>query len=74
MKKVYVSYYTSSEAIATEILAKHQGLVGKLVSIPRELSSGCGMAFETTLENKVKIQSLLDQSNIEYEQIHELER
>ncbi len=74
MELLYVTYYTSSEAIATELICKSENINGKLVSVPRELSSGCGMAFETAKENENHIKEVLDKNDIEYENISLLKR
>lgn len=69
MKNLYVIFYTTSEAIATEIICKNNNIKGKLVSIPRHISAGCGMSFESDAENYEKIKMLLDEEKIEYEKI-----
>lgn len=69
MKKLYVVFYTTSEAIATEFACKNNSIEGKLVSVPREISAGCGMSFESDENNFEKIKDLLKEEDIEYEDI-----
>lgn len=69
MKKLYIVFYTTSEAIATEIACKNNNIEGKLVSVPRQISAGCGMSYESNEENFEKIKNLLVKEDIEYEDI-----
>lgn len=74
MELLYVTFYTSSEAVATEYTCKKEKVTGKLISVPRELSSGCGMAFESSKDNFKIITALLKDNDIEYEKIVLLNR
>ncbi len=74
MKFVYVTYYTYSEAISTEYVCKNKKVKGKLVSVPRELSAGCGIAFETNIDNFDKIKKILIENGIEYQNISILKK
>ena len=71
--KLIVTFYTTSDAMATEKICKEKEIDGKLISAPRELSSDCGISFATDIKNKDKIKSLLDSKKIGYEKIVEIE-
>ena len=70
--KLYVTFYTFSEAMATEAACKRENLSGKLVSVPRKLSAGCGVAWECAPELKSHIIKLLEEEDIEFEEMAEL--
>ena len=70
--KLYVTFYTFSEAMATEVACKKENLSGKLVSVPRKLSAGCGVAWECEPCLRPEIESLLEREDIEFEEIAEL--
>ena len=70
--KFYVTFYTYAEAMAMDAACKSEGLGGKLVSIPRKLSAGCGVAWECDLELRADIEKLLCKENIEFEEMAEL--
>ena len=70
--KLYVTFYTFSEAMATEAACKRENLSGKLVSVPRKLSAGCGVAWECETELKSCISELLEKEDIEFEEMAEL--
>ena len=70
--KLYVTFYTFSEAMATETACKREKLSGRLISIPRKLSAGCGVAWECSPELKSHITKLLEEEDIEFEEMAEL--
>lgn len=71
-KRLYVTFYTFSEAMATEKVCNENNIQGKLVSVPRKLSAGCGVSWECDMSFKDKVVSLLEKENIEYEEVCEL--
>ena len=42
--RLIVTFHTTAGAIATEQLCRRLGLEGKLISVPRCITSDCGMA------------------------------
>ena len=59
--------------MATERLCKENGVEGKLISAPRNLSSDCGISFATDVANREKIEILLKEKNIEFEKMVDIE-
>ena len=43
--RLVVTFYTTAGAIATEQLCRRLGLEGRLISVPRRITSDCGMAW-----------------------------
>ena len=70
--RLYVTFYTYAEAMAMEAACKGRGIEGKLVTIPRKLSAGCGVAWECNPEIRSDIEKLLHEENIEFEEMAEL--
>ena len=68
-KKLVVTFFTSSAAMATEKLCKEKNIDGQLISAPRELSSDCGISFATSVENKDRLEKALSDKKIEYEKM-----
>ena len=44
---VYVTFYTTAEAFACAAACEKAGIEGRLVTVPRCLSAGCGMAWRS---------------------------
>lgn len=71
--KLIITFYTSSAAMATEKICKENGIDGKLISAPRNLSSDCGISYATNVENREKIESLLKERKVEFEKMVDIE-
>lgn len=71
--KLIVTFYTTSAAMATEKVCKENDIIGNLISAPRELSADCGISFATEISNRERIEKLLKEKNIEFENIVEIE-
>ncbi|GAB4112081.1 MAG: hypothetical protein Kow00103_00470 [Candidatus Caldatribacteriota bacterium] len=67
-----VLFYSTSAAIKAESLAKKENLVVKLIPVPRNLSSDCGICLLFRGQDKPIIEELLDRGKIEYEHIYSI--
>lgn len=70
--KLYITFYTTAEAMATESACRENNLSGKLVPVPRVLSAGCGIAWECSPILKPRLLELLEKEDIEWEECEEL--
>ena len=71
--QLYITFPTTADAIHFERAAKADQVSGKLVSAPRELTSGCGFAWRSHSEDKDKIQALLANNQIDFDEIADLQ-
>lgn len=69
---LYITFYTTAEAMAAELVAKSHDLPGKLVPVPRVLSAGCGIAWSCDPAFEARWRALLDAESIEWEEIRVL--
>ncbi len=69
--KSVVIFYSTSGAIKTESLAKKQGLIVKLIPVPRHLSSDCGICLSFNSVDRPKIERILRENKIEFDAIFE---
>ena len=67
-----VIFYSTSAAIRAESLAKRGKLMVKLIPVPRNLSSDCGICLRFNNEDKQKINEILIENKIEYDDTHEI--
>ena len=74
MKENYsvVIFYSASAAIRAESLAQKANLKIKLIPIPRHLSSDCGICLRFNNEDKPKIEKVLRNGKVEYENIYKI--
>lgn len=69
--KLIVTFHTTADAMALEKVAKQENLKGRLIPVPRELSSGCGMSWKSDIEDKERLLEVMKEAKIEQEELHE---
>ena len=67
-----VSFNNTTEAIAFEEEAKKQGLPGRIIPLPRQISSGCGLAWKDDIESIDTIKELLKETQIPFKEVHQI--
>ncbi len=70
--RVVVSFHTTA-AMATERLCRERGLEGKLLSVPRSVTSDCGLAWSAPTELRETLEALLSENGVEAAGFHDLE-
>jgi hypothetical protein len=66
-----VLFHTSTAALRAEKILKQAGFEVKLVPVPRELSSDCGISLRFNWVDRVMVEAGLRDAIIEYE-VHPL--
>jgi len=74
MKENYsvVIFYSTSAALRAESLAEKHKLIVKLIPVPRNLSSDCGICLQFNSADKQKIEEILKENKIEYKNIYKI--
>ena len=54
--RLVVTFYTTAGAIAAEQLCRKAGLEGRLISVPRCLTSDCGIAWSAPPETRAVLE------------------
>lgn len=54
-----VTFPTTTTALAWEDTAKENGISGRLIPIPQEITAGCGLAWKMPISEKETVQELL---------------
>jgi len=67
-----ITFHTTSAAMAMELYCKEHGISGRLIPVPRELSTGCGLAWRIEPEEYARYKDDLLGTNVEIEQNVEL--
>ncbi len=71
-KKVVIAFPTTTQAILMEQFCREQGLAGRLIPVPRQISAGCGMAWSAPAECRSELEQLIEAKEIEVEGLYEL--
>lgn len=70
--KLVLSFQDLTQAMAAEKLCKEREIPGRLIPLPGEISEGCGLAWCTELQEREKIEMLLEKRELEFQGIHEI--
>ena len=67
-----VSFHTTASAMAAEQLCQREGLEGRLISVPRKITSDCGIAWSAPPELRATLERRFREAGIETAGFHEL--
>jgi hypothetical protein len=66
-------FYSTSAAIRAEKVTKEAGLKVKLIPVPRQLSSDCGISLRFEWDQVDEVRSVLEAKGVETQGIHRIE-
>ncbi len=69
-----ISFHTTADAMALEKVCKECGCPGRLLPVPRSVTSDCGIAWSSPLSNKEMLDALILDHSLEYAGKYELEK
>lgn len=69
--KLVVTFHTTADAMAMEKACKENGVAGRMIPVPRAISSGCGLSWCAGLDERDKLLAVMEKVGIEQEEIHE---
>ena len=70
--RTVVTFHTTAEAMALEQLCKKNGIDGRLISAPRQLSADCGVAWCAPIESADALRATIAESGLEIDGIYEV--
>ena len=70
--RLVVTFHTTAEAMATEQLCRREDLPGKLISVPRCLTSDCGIAWSAPPETRETLEAKMAEARIDAAGFHEV--
>ena len=65
-----VTFYTTSAAMAAEKACEQAGLPGRIIPVPREITSDCGLGWRTEPENRERTETLFQSLALETDGYH----
>ncbi|MEG0322863.1 MAG: DUF3343 domain-containing protein [Raoultibacter sp.] len=68
-----ITFSTTYDALAFQAACREGAIEGRLISIPREISAGCGYAWKTSVRDRASIERLIGEKTLGVESMHELE-
>ena len=71
-KKIIITYFSSTDVMATEMVCRDAGIGGRIISTPPHIAAGCGMSYIIGIEKKAEIEDILAKEKIKYDKIIEI--
>ena len=68
-----ITFATTTQAMAMEKFCQTQGLPGRLIPVPREITAGCGLSWKARPEEKDLLISALTEAGMKWAECHILE-
>ncbi len=68
-----IAFPTTAAAIACEELCQAQGLPGRMIPVPGEVSAGCGLAWKAGPEERGVLETALEAAGVSVEGFHVVE-
>lgn len=69
--RLVVTFHTTADAMAMEKACKEQDVPGRIIPVPRAISTGCGLSWCAELSDREQIVAMMKRAGIEEEEIHE---
>ena len=68
-----ITFATTTQAMAMEKFCAEQGLPGRLIPVPRQITAGCGLAWKAQPRDKDGLIHALTAAGMQWEQCHIIE-
>lgn len=70
--KLIITFESMSDAINLEKILKKKNIEGRLIPVPREISSGCGTVWCSDIELKEQITEIISHEKTDINKIYEI--
>jgi hypothetical protein len=70
MQHSVVLFYSISGALQAEKLLKKEGITTKLIPVPRQLSSDCGICLRFEKPEEARVKVILEEGKVEVQGIY----
>lgn len=68
--KLIITFHTTAEAMRMEKYCKQHRIEGRLIPVPRAISSGCGLCWCTELSLEERIKASITEAKLSIQDIH----
>ena len=65
-----VTFYTTSAAMAADKVCQQNGVPGRIIPVPREITSDCGLGWRTEPEVRGQVEKLFTDLGLEVDGYH----
>jgi len=60
------TFHTTTDAIAFEMSCKEEGMAGRMIPVPRQISAGCGLAWRADPEQQSGLCRLAKERELQF--------
>ena len=68
-----ITFATTTQAMAMEKFCQTQGLPGRLIPVPREITAGCGLSWKADPADQDTLKNALTQHDMKWQEMHIIE-
>ena len=68
-----ITFATTTQAMAVEAFCAREGLPGRLIPVPREITAGCGLSWKARPQEQRLLTDALGAAGLTWDQCHILE-
>ena len=68
-----VTFKTTTQAMAAEKFCQQNGLPGRIIPVPREITAGCGLSWKADPEQKDALEAALARHDMKWQEMHIIE-
>ena len=68
-----ITFATTTQAMAMEKFCQTQGLPGRLIPVPREITAGCGLSWKAQPQDKESLLEAMAAAEMKWMECHILE-
>ena len=68
-----ITFATTTQAMAVEKFCLSNGLPGRIIPVPREITAGCGLSWKAAPEDKALLAAKLEESGLGWQEMHVIE-
>ncbi|MDR1017417.1 MAG: DUF3343 domain-containing protein [Lachnospiraceae bacterium] len=70
--KLIITVYNTTAAIKMEKEFQTEGIPGRLIPVPRQISAGCGLSWMTDVTEREIIEKKIHELGLEVQGLHEI--
>lgn len=70
--RLIITFHTTAEAMACETICKRENVAGRIIPVPREISTGCGLAWCASPADQEMLEQFLIKKKIVFADIVKL--
>ena len=68
-----ITFATTTQAMAVEKFCMQNGLPGRIIPVPREITAGCGLSWKAAPEDRERLTAALTGAGMKWQEMHVIE-